>query len=91
MAKWLNSWIVKCLNGWMFVYELSGCGFESSCSGISSLKMKNGIKKCDNKYLKRNFVGIYLLNYIKKFVDFHKLMVKVFNKNIWAQYLILNT
>ena len=20
------------LNGWVFVYELSGCGFESSCS-----------------------------------------------------------
>ena len=25
LAKWLSVWI----NGWMFVYELSGCGFES--------------------------------------------------------------
>ena len=23
------------LNGWVFVYELSGCGFESSCSHLS--------------------------------------------------------
>ena len=23
------------LNGWMFVYELSGCGFESSCSHLN--------------------------------------------------------
>ena len=36
------------LNGWMFVYELSGCGFESSCSHLKlprqqhSQSMKTG-------------------------------------------------
>ena len=24
-------------NGWVFIYELSGCGFESSCSHIKWL------------------------------------------------------
>ena len=24
------------LNGWLFVYELSGCGFESSCSHLKA-------------------------------------------------------
>ena len=27
LARWLN--------GWVFVYELSGCGFESSCSHLT--------------------------------------------------------
>ena len=30
MVKWLNCWMVW-LNGWVFVYELSGYTFESSC------------------------------------------------------------
>ena len=29
--KWLNIW----LNGWVFVYELSRCGFEYSCSHLN--------------------------------------------------------
>ena len=27
-------------NGWVFVYELSGCGFESSCSHMESINCK---------------------------------------------------
>ena len=27
-------WPVR-LNGWMFVFELSGCGFKSSCSHVN--------------------------------------------------------
>ena len=32
-----HSWIIwpVWLNGWVFVYELSGCGFESSCSHLN--------------------------------------------------------
>ena len=30
--KWT---LAKWLNGWVFVYELSGCGFESSCSHLN--------------------------------------------------------
>ena len=29
------------LNGWVFVYELSGCGFESSCSHIANISFNN--------------------------------------------------
>ena len=28
------------LNGWVFVYELSGCGFESSCSHLKEITLK---------------------------------------------------
>ena len=31
---WLNSWPVW-LNGWVFVYELSGCGPDSSCNHLN--------------------------------------------------------
>ena len=32
-----QSWIIwpVCLNGWVVVYELSGCGFKSSCSHLN--------------------------------------------------------
>ena len=38
---WLNGYMASLanwpvwLNGWVFVYELSGCGFESSCSHLN--------------------------------------------------------
>ena len=31
------------LNGWVFVYELSGCGFESSCSHMVSKFLKKDV------------------------------------------------
>ena len=33
---WTNVWLVW-PNGWVFVYELSGCRFESSCSHYTNL------------------------------------------------------
>ena len=36
------------LNGWVFVYELSGCGFESSCS---SLKFQNFAPASSKEFL----------------------------------------
>ena len=35
LAKWLSCVVNTYLNGWVFVYELSGCGFESSCSHLN--------------------------------------------------------
>ena len=34
---WTHNHLVRkqTLNGWVFVYELSGCGFESSCSHLN--------------------------------------------------------
>ena len=34
LAKWLVKWPVW-LNGWVFVYEISGCGFESCCCHLN--------------------------------------------------------
>ena len=36
--KWLqldSNWQPVWVNGWVFVYELGGCGFESSCSHVN--------------------------------------------------------
>ena len=33
VSKWIHTPVW--LNGWVFVYELSGCGFESSCSHLN--------------------------------------------------------
>ena len=33
------------LNGWVFVYELSGCGFESSCSQFLALELLSLIQQ----------------------------------------------
>ena len=31
----LNHLAKICLNGWVFIYELSGCGFQSCCSHLN--------------------------------------------------------
>ena len=43
-------------NGWVFVYELSGCGFESSCNLIYTLLRSNKHPLEDNymKYINNN-------------------------------------
>ena len=41
------------LNGWVFVYELSGCGFESSCSHLNfrfSTCFKQGVPSHSGNY-----------------------------------------
>ena len=47
LAKWLSCVVstylygafdrmfLSCLNGWLFIYELSGCGFESRCTHLN--------------------------------------------------------
>ena len=43
LMPWLRSVDIKCLglNGWVFVYELSGCGFEYSCSHLEQEFIKS--------------------------------------------------
>ena len=36
----INIYAKNRLNGWVFVYELSGCGFESSCSHFNWFILK---------------------------------------------------
>ena len=46
------------LNGWVFVYELSGCGFESSCSHLyiySVLEMKHPLY---NSFILNKFLAL---------------------------------
>ena len=38
------------LNGWVFVYELSGYGFESSCSHLNGISMKITPHELRNRY-----------------------------------------
>ena len=49
------------LNGWVFAYELSGCGFESSCSHCSFLI-------CRFKYILK-WMGVVIINYHKLMLD----------------------
>ena len=41
VLEWLNvlNWLVY-LNGWVFVYKLNGCGFDSRCSHWSKIKLE---------------------------------------------------
>ena len=60
LNDWAVLWVIICtvylvvcswpvwLNGWVF-YELSGCGFESSCSHMNYLKKFVGIKSLNRK------------------------------------------
>ena len=41
VLEWLNvlNWLVY-LNGWVFLYKLNGCGFDSRCSHWSKIKLE---------------------------------------------------
>ena len=68
MAQWLN--------GWVFVYELSGCGFESSCchyvptcymhitSVISAQQSANQIEYIENELRIAKFAWITQVSHI---------------------------
>ena len=62
------------LNGWVFVYELSGCGFESCCCHNSALckqliasKQLNGIQRKNSDVhgyqRKEVFINSFVLTY----------------------------
>ena len=44
-----TTYFVNELNGWVFVYELSGCGFESSCSHLDKACFQHHIVAGDFK------------------------------------------
>ena len=48
---------IKRLNGWVFLYELSGCGFESRCSYFKKSKMYH--KKCIVWGVWNRLIGCY--------------------------------
>ena len=35
LDKLANGWVVKWLNGWVFVYELNSCEFDSRCKSLN--------------------------------------------------------
>ena len=59
----LNIWPVW-LNGWVFVYELRGCGFESRCSHLDVGNDKKPILNYINKF--KNHPGIKVKKSRKK-------------------------
>ena len=68
----LNVW----LNGWVFVYEVSGCGFESSCCHLNksivtfketeAVSRRCCVKKVSLKIRKVHKKAPQAYNYIKK-------------------------
>ena len=51
-------WLVW-LNGWVFVYELSGCGFESSCWVVLVSRGHILRPKAQNKYFSENDTQVF--------------------------------
>ena len=45
ISKGTFNHLANWLNGWVFVYEVSGCGFDSSCSHRKLSNEKKDIKK----------------------------------------------
>ena len=64
-----ESTLYNCLNGWVFVYELSGCGFESHCcqNEITSLEDQNKIKSYNKKIMNFSWIKIIYQRWYGKF------------------------
>ena len=84
-----HSWIILPvrLNGWVFVYELSSCGFESSCSHLifwtvwrtgASFQVLSHLGSCPN-YPITNYVKIPVFHF---FETVNKVQLKMVNANL---------
>ena len=80
------------LNGWVFVYELSGCGFESHCSHllfiwVSPLKI---LKWYCNVFRTRSLPSTACYNHLEKQGNFASLVALIFPQNLMCYYLIFH-
>ena len=81
------------LNGWVFVYELSGCGFESHCSHllfiwVSSMKI---LKPYCNVFRTRSLPSTMRYNHLEKQgTNFASLVALIFPQNLMCYYLIFH-
>ena len=56
--------------------------------GITNTQIENFFQKEENKDLKNNFIGVFSMDYITRFIKFHELVKEKRKENIHLQYLI---
>ena len=62
--------------------------------GINNIQIQNFFQKDENEDLKNNFVGVFSVDYILRFIKYHELIKEKKKENIHLQYsrqiLIIN-
>ena len=62
--------------------------------GINNIQIQNFFQKDENEDLKNNFVGVFSMDYILRFIKYHELIKEKKKENIHLQYsrqiLIIN-
>ena len=56
--------------------------------GITNSQIENFFLKDENEDLKRNFIGVFSMDYITRFIKFHNLLKRKRKANTPSQYLI---
>ena len=56
--------------------------------GINNIQIQNFFQKDENEDLKNNFVGVFSMDYISRFIKYHELIKEKKKENIHLQYLI---
>ena len=56
--------------------------------GINNIQIQNFFQKYENEDLKNNFVGVFSMDYISRFIKYLELIKEKKKENIHLQYLI---
>ena len=56
--------------------------------GINNIQIENFFQKEENENLKNNFVCVFSMDYITRYIKFHELVREKKRENIHLQYLI---
>ena len=56
--------------------------------GISNSQIQNFFQKEENEDLKNNYVGVFSMDYVTKYIKFHELLKEKKEENTHLQYLI---
>ena len=56
--------------------------------GINNTQIQNFFQKDENEDLKNNFVGVFSMDYISRFIKYHELIKEKKKENINLQYLM---
>ena len=88
-SKWTLNHLGKppiSINVWVFVYELSGCGFESHCSHLTfryHACCKQGVPWHSGNYLNRRFTQNAYVTWWKRAASY------ILTRKIWGNLTIL--
>ena len=56
--------------------------------GISNSQIQNFFEKEENEDIRNNYVGVFSMHYVTKFIKFHELIKEKKGENICLQFLI---